>query len=71
MIAPFHYPTDPLMLLAWRDCLTWAIGYPPLRAQFATDTGTPLQVNAEDEQSDLIRFIDWFNANVWGNEDVT
>jgi hypothetical protein len=30
---------DPLMLIGWRDCLSWAIGKPEIQASFLKETG--------------------------------
>lgn len=69
-----------LMELAWRDCLFWACGFEPIQQQFAAETGRPLDVKTRgiaamvDEatgyrNSEMRRFIEWFNENVWGTCD--
>ncbi len=66
-----------LMILAWRDCLMWAIGYTDILNQFASETGRRLSVSSSGinalvdkatgfQDAELRRFIEWFNANVWG-----
>ena len=67
-----------LMVIAWRDCLMWAIGHSETLQRFTAQTGRPLDlgsrgINALIDQStgytaaEVRRFIDWFNTNVWGN----
>ena len=74
-----YMPTDPLMALAWRDCLRWAIGYEPILTKFLEDTGVkiaPLRTamdrlacEATGEGEIVARqFIEWFNVNIWGEK---
>lgn len=67
-----------LMVIAWRDCLFWAVGFKPIMDQFAESTGKRLSLpkSPVEEMVDLAtghkdaelrRFIDWFNVNVWGD----
>lgn len=66
-----------LMEIAWRDCLLWAVGFAPVLIQFEGQTGKRLDIssvgiNALIDQatgynrSEMRRFIEWFNENVWG-----
>ncbi len=67
-----------LMVVAWRDCLMWAIGFEPILSQYATETGKKMDIAGRtgivamvDEATgcraaEVRRFIEWFNANVWG-----
>lgn len=71
-------PTDPLMAIAWVDCLHWAIGHEPTLTEFREQTGdnlTPAR-NPFDAMVDkacvvdfeVVRsFVEWFNVNVWGD----
>lgn len=74
-------PTDPLMQIAWRDCLMWAVGTPEIMEQFRADTGCNYRPPASvieqmiDEstgyQDDFVKtFVRWFNANIWGDLNI-
>lgn len=79
-----HYPymdTHPEMIEAWLGCIAWASGHPQIVADFSRDTGikyiAPTSVidRMIDEQSGrdayvVGAFVDWFNANVWGDPDA-
>lgn len=81
MIAELNpHPDNPLMEMAWLDCLHWAIGHDEIRAGFEADTGarwpgprTPLDRMIDeatgfkfDQEEYFRKFIVWFNENVWG-----
>ena len=70
-------PADPLMRLAWCDCLMWAIGEEAIVATFRAETcnkWTPARGGldklidaATGADVNFIRqFAQWFNENVWG-----
>lgn len=70
-------PADPLMAIAWRDCLLWAIGSDGILAAFRAETGnrwspglTPAERMIDGACGADARFarefVAWFNANVWG-----
>ena len=70
-------PANPLMQIAWVDCLHWAIGEPAIFERFAKDTGLRVAKSAIERAIDkatgadvgvVKRFVEWFNANVWGGE---
>jgi hypothetical protein len=72
-------PDDPLMALAWRDCLSWAVGEPEILGAFQRETGTayaaprtPLDRMIDKatgvEEHVARAFVKWFNANVWGED---
>ena len=70
-------PADPLMALAWRDCLRWASHDQDILDAFLAETGvtgSPLpsgldrlidQATGRDEAISK-QFLAWFNANIWG-----
>ena len=69
------------MILAWRDCLMWAVGYSPVMQQFAADTGRPLKLasggfnamidkaTGNDGFESIEAFTRWVNKNLWGEVD--
>lgn len=72
-------PSDPLVQIAWRDCLMWAAGEADIKASFTRETGfslpaklTPLDmmIDSATGYDDALarKFIEWFNANVWGEK---
>jgi hypothetical protein len=74
-------PSDPLMALAWRDCLMWAITNEPIMAAFRKETGNSWEPgmaliermidSATGVDAGFAKeFILWFNANVWGPLDL-
>jgi len=74
-----YMPPDPLMALAWRDCLRWAIGYEPILTAFVNDTGVkvaPLRTALDrmicqstgEGEAIARQFVEWFNVNIWGKE---
>ena len=68
---------NPLLIIAWRDCLFWSVANPAIMLAFRSDTGidwvnavTPLE-SMVDEATGRIHaqaatYIRWFNSNVWG-----
>ena len=74
-------PSDPLMAVTWRDCLVWAASEDGFRARFEADTGMKLPKSSSSPLDKMIdeatgfdkaiaeAFIDWFNENVWGDEE--
>jgi hypothetical protein len=71
------YPDNPIMALAWLGCLQWAAEQPAIIKRFEEETGMSLKSPASgiermiDEatgfrNAQFDRFVDWFNANVWG-----
>ncbi|WP_375453767.1 hypothetical protein [uncultured Methylobacterium sp.] len=82
-IAEHQMPSCPLMRPAWAGCLRWAIGSGEVMAAFRRETGenwTPGAPGIERMIDDatgandafMSKFVDWFNANIWGdvNESV-
>lgn len=74
-------PSDPLMGIAWRDCMMWAIRSDEVLAAFRADTGnrwtpggTPVERMIDGacgaEAAFAREFVEWFNANVWGDLDL-
>jgi hypothetical protein len=72
-------PADPLMAIAWADCLRWAVTRSDIVEAFRRETGivlvpvrSPLDrmIDAASGRDDEVgrRFLAWFNANVWGEE---
>ena len=68
-------PVDPLMAIAWRDCLIWAARQDNIVSAFEADTGMYLPASTLDRMIDLATgfneeraqaFVVWFNKNVWG-----
>ena len=70
-------PSDPLMAVAWRDCLLWASSNPDCLDRFTADTGvryiaprTRLDALVDEasgrNEAVALQFVEWFNANVWG-----
>ena len=72
------YPDNPIMAIMWRDCLLWAIDSPAIRQRFKSDTGLDFVQRRESVIDRMIdeacgvnavivdKFVDWFNANIWG-----
>ena len=71
-------PCDPLMRMAWVPALSAALGNAEILAAFRADTGerwqpgaSPLERMIDDAtgagDAFMSRFVDWFNANVWGD----
>lgn len=74
-------PSDFLMAIAWRDCLSWAIGHAETLAAFRAQTGntwspgrTPIDRMIDEacgaDAKFLREFVEWFNVNVWGDMDI-
>ena len=70
------YEDDPLMAVAWRDCLMWAATQTEILDAFSSETGLRLGTSPFDRMIDEATgfdaaiakaFIDWFNENVWGD----
>jgi hypothetical protein len=66
-----------VMHCMWYGCLMWAASEPDILAWFKDDTGisypaarSPLDAMIDKatgyDQSVCRRFVEWFNANVWG-----
>lgn len=77
--ARIAYPNDVLQAIAWRDCLAWAIGEPKILAAFTKETGMKVDrigvermideaVGYDHLQAVCDKFVDWFNANIWGED---
>lgn len=78
-------PVDPLMALAWHNCLHWAIGEEKILESFRKASGVNYRPPANmlekliDESCGndgfefLRAFVIWFNVNIWGdiNESAT
>lgn len=77
---------DPIWCGAWHGALMWAVGEPDILAAFEADTGlrlpklptSPIEAmidNAVDIESAhepiYIAFVNWFNENVWGVDEMT
>lgn len=74
-----HCPeTEPLMQIAWRDCLLWACVFDPIVKRFREETGNtwepsrnPIDSMVDDacgaKDAYCAEFVEWFNANVWGD----
>lgn len=75
-----QFPSDQPEYLfpAWCSCLQWAIGFDPIRKQFADDTGlsysaprSPMESMIDDAcgvgDAYIRAFVPWFNENVWGH----
>ena len=69
-------PADPVMAVAWRDCLMWAAGEQGIRDAFESDTGMHLAMSPFDRMIDEATgldaavaeaFVRWFNENIWGS----
>jgi hypothetical protein len=71
-------PDDPLIAIAWTDCLRWALGDPDTLQTFRADKGnawkpgvTPIERwidEASGADREFVReFAAWFNANLWGD----
>jgi hypothetical protein len=74
---PEDIRNNALMVIAWRDCLLWAIGFRPILDEFGLSSGGPLKLARGGiafmidkatglQDAEFRRFIDWFNENVWG-----
>lgn len=72
-----YMPTDPLMALAWRDCLRWAITYQPILDAFLAESGVriaPLRTTLDrmicessgEGEAIARKFVVWFNTTIWG-----
>lgn len=73
---------DPLMTIAWRDFLLFAIGHEPTRAEYERATGRKLLSapasaieNMIDGATDapgrsVMHFAAWVTTNIWGSEGV-
>ena len=72
-------PRDPLMRLAWADCLRWAVSDPDVLAAFRAATGnqwtpgaSPLDRmidEASGAEAAFVRaFVVWHNETIWGDE---
>lgn len=75
------YPADPLMIGAWASALIVSIKREDLFKRYEEETGdnykpsqTPMNRLIADstgqDRKFLIRYIKWFNANVWGPLDT-
>jgi hypothetical protein len=70
-------PTDPLMQIAWAGALHHALGDEKIVAAFREATGNRWQpgrgIDAMIDKATgadrafLVAFVDWFNANIWGD----
>lgn len=69
------------MQIAWRDCLLWASMYEPIAERFRAETGNtfeparnPIDLMIDKatgaEEAYCAQFIEWFNANVWGDSNA-
>ena len=74
-----YMPKDPLMQIAWADCLRWAIKEQKIIDQYLKETGdkwtagrSPLDRMIDEasgaDKAFVIRFVQWFNENIWGSE---
>ncbi len=74
---------EPMTLhaIAWRDCLDWALFDDQVRDHFRDETGidlrqpdSPIAQMIEEatgkRTADVGRFIEWFNAEIWGPDHV-
>ena len=70
-------PANPLMRMAWVDCLRWAVTEPGILDGFRADTGVKVAADVIGRMIDTQtgydavvarRFVEWFNETVWGDE---
>jgi len=77
-----YMPRDFLMAVPWFSCLSWALRTKDIMDDFRTETGclwTPatspidqmIDQATHAERTVLVQFVAWFNANVWGDLDLT
>lgn len=80
-IAEHQMPSDPLMRWPWASAVRAAIGTPEILARFRSETGNAWQpaMNGIEAAIDdatgageafVSAFIDWFNAEIWGDLDL-
>lgn len=76
--------TNLVMQIGWRDCLLWSISSkePNFLAAFTTETGLSFPPSPKsaleamiDEATGVneavaVRYVEWFNANVWGDSSL-
>jgi hypothetical protein len=67
MTARTAYPDNPIMAGAWYAAVRWAAQEQDAVKAFEADTGRTFKV----EDSTIESFVDWFNANVWGEDPFT
>lgn len=73
------YPDNHVMAIAWRDCMAWVLSDPKQCRQFEAATGVkigraPIEAMIDGAtghdhyQHVADAFVEWFNANVWGED---